>query len=68
MMLLEQFDHMVAKDMALLYDWTRTKFLLAWPRDWTTFLLLRKILYTLHFHLCRLLKQHVSDCARYRAN
>ena len=42
--------------------------LLAWSRDWTTFLPLRKTLSTLRFQLCRLLKQYVFDCARYRAN
>ena len=40
----------------------------AWARDWTTLLLLRKTLSTLHFQLCRFLKQYVFDCARYRAN
>ena len=38
----------------LLHDWTKTKFLLAWSRDWTTLLPLRKTLSTLHFQLCRL--------------
>ena len=52
----------------LLYDWTRTKFLLGWSRDWTTLLPLGKTLSTLHFQRCRLLKQYVFDCARYRAN
>ena len=35
---------------------------------WTTLLPLRKTLSTLHFQLCRLLKQDVFDCARYRVN
>ena len=52
----------------LLHDWTRTKFMFAWSRDWTTLLPLRKNLSTLHFQLCRLLKQYVLHCTRYRAN
>ena len=52
----------------LLHDWTRTKFMFAWSRDWTTLLPLRINLSTLHFQLCWLLKQHVFDCARYTAN
>ena len=52
----------------LLYDRTRTKFMFAWSRDWTTLLPLRKNLSTLDFQLCRLLKQYVFDCTRYRAN
>ena len=43
--------------------------MLAWSRDWTTLLPLRKNLSTLDFQLCRLLKkQYVFDCTRYRAN
>ena len=34
----------------------------------TTLLPLRKILPTLHFQLCRPLKQYVLHCTRYRAN
>ena len=41
--------------------------MLAWSRDWTTLLPLRKTLSTHHFQLCRLLKQYVFDCTRYRA-
>ena len=40
--------------------------MLAWSRDWTILLTLRKTLSTLHFQLCRLLKQYVFDCARYK--
>ena len=36
----------------------------AWSRDWNTLLPLRKTLSTLHFQLCRFLKQYVFDCAR----
>ena len=60
--------HSSKRTWLLLYDWTRTKFLIAWSRDWTTLLPLRKNLSTLHFQLCRFLKQYVLDCARYRAN
>ena len=52
----------------LLYDWTRTKVLFAWSREWNTPLLLRKTLSALHFDLCQILKQYVFDCTRYRAN
>ena len=37
-------------------------------RDWTTLLPLRKNNSTLHFQLCRFLKQYVFDCTSYRAN
>ena len=47
---------------------TRTKFLLAWSRDWTIILSLRKNLSTLNFQFNRLLNQYVFDCNRYRAN
>ena len=40
----------------------------SWSRDWTVILSLRKSLSTLHFQLCRLLKQYVLHCTRYRAN
>ena len=49
-------------------DWTRTKFLLAWSRDWTIILSLRNNLSTLHFQLCQFLKQYVLHCTRYRTN
>ena len=52
----------------MLHDWTRAKFLLAWSRDWTIILSLRKNLSTLHFQFNRLLNQYVFDCNRYRAN
>ena len=52
----------------LLHDWTRTKFLLDWSRDWTIILSLHKNPSTLHFQLNRLLNQYVFDCLRYRAN
>ena len=45
-----------------------TKFMFAWSRDWTTSLPLHKTLSTFHFEPCRLLKQYVFDCTRYRAN
>ena len=70
MMLVKQFDLIVAKDQATatwLDEDQIPKFLLAWSRDWTTLLPLRKTLSTLHFQLGRLLKQYVSDCARYSA-
>ena len=51
-MLLEQFDHILPKDLLLLHDWTRTKFMFAWSRDWTTLLPLRKFSSNLHFQLC----------------
>ena len=41
---------------------------LAWSRDWTIILSLRKSHSTLHFQLCRLLKQYILHCTRYRAN
>ena len=37
-------------------------------RDWTTLLPLRENLSTLHFQLCRFLKQYVLHCTRFRAN
>ena len=52
----------------LLHDWTRTKFMFAWSRDWTTLLPLRKTPSTLHFQLCRFLKQYVLHCTSYRGN
>ena len=52
----------------LLHDWTRTKFMFAWSRDWTALLTLRKNLSTLHFQHCRFLKEYVLHCTRYRAN
>ena len=36
----------------LLHDWTRTKRMFAWSRDWTTLLPLRKNHSSLHFQLC----------------
>ena len=54
MMLLEQCEHIVAKDLAIIC-WARTKFLLAWSRDWTTLLPLRKTHSILHSQLCGLL-------------
>ena len=36
----------------LLHDWTRTKFMFDWSRDWTTLLPLRKTLSTVDFQLC----------------
>ena len=43
MMLLEQSGHIVVLEWLLLHDWTRTKFLYAGSRDWTTLLPLRKL-------------------------
>ena len=68
MMLLQKFDHIVVKTWLLLYDWARTKFMFAWSRYWIALLPLRKAFSTLHFQLCRLLKQQVFQCTRYRAD
>ena len=67
MMLLEQCGQIVVKDLATVIWLDEAKFLLAWSRDCTTLLPLRKILSTVRFHLRRLLKQYCFDCISYRA-
>ena len=47
----------------LLLYWARTIIMFARSRDWTTFLPLRKTLFSaFHFQLCRLLKQCLALC------
>ena len=48
----------------LLHGWTRAKFMLALPRDWTTLLVLQKTFSALLHHFCHTLKQYVSQFTR----
>ena len=67
MMLLEQWGHIVAKVDATITRLCPTKFMFAWPHDWTTFLPLSKTPSALDFQLCQLLKQYVLHFTRYLA-
>ena len=51
--------HSVAEPVQL-HDWTRTKFMFTWSRDWTFLLPLRKTLSAFQFQLHRPLKEYDS--------
>ena len=58
-------DALGAKSGLLLDDWTRTRFMFAWSRDWTILLASEKTFSTFHFPPWRLLTQYVLHRANF---
>ena len=65
---LEEFDHIVVKDLATVI-WLGEDQIPAGLVTWLDYsFAFSKTISTLHFQLCRLLKQYVLHCTRYRVN
>ena len=64
MMLLEQYEHLVAKVQATVTWLDENQFMFARSRYWTILLPWRKTLSTFPFQICRLLMQYVLHCTR----